>query len=51
MKTYLITFFADNSRLLQTTYITAVDRLSALKEFRNIYKNVEIFDLRPKGSY
>jgi len=49
MKTYLITFFANNSRLLQTTYITAVDRLSALKEFRNIYRDVEIFDLRTQG--
>ena len=49
MKTYLITFFA-NSRLLQTTYITAVDRIAALKEFRNIYREVEIFDLRVESS-
>lgn len=46
MKTYLITFFAKNSRFLQTTYITAVDRISALREFRNIYRDVEIFDMR-----
>lgn len=46
MKTYLITFFATNSKLLQTTYITAIDRLSALKEFRNRYRDVEIYDLR-----
>jgi hypothetical protein len=50
MKTYLITFFANNSRLLQTTYIRAVDRLSALKEFRNLYRDVEIFDLRAESS-
>jgi hypothetical protein len=49
MKTYLITFFA-NSRLLQTTYITAVDRLAALKEFRILYRDVEIFDLRIENS-
>lgn len=48
MKTYLITFFA-NSRLLQTTYITAVDRLSALKQFRIIYRDVEIYDLRAES--
>ena len=45
MKTYLITFFANN-RLLRKTYIKAVDHLSALKAFRNIHRDAEIYDLR-----
>ncbi len=48
MKTYLITFFAKN-RLLQKTYIKAVDQLSALKEFRKSYRDVEIYDLRTES--
>jgi len=48
MKTYLITFFA-NSRLLKTTCITASDRLAALKQFRKIHMDAEIYDLRAQS--